>query len=178
MGHGWLVIIVEVGLLAVFLFHIVAGVVVSLTDKAAARRIGYRYAKNAGGKSRKGLSSSTMIYSGIVLALFVIVHIRLFKYGHHELDVHGVKNLYKTVVFDLKGPVFAAFTAVSMVLLGFHLRHGFWSAFQSMGWTNDRVLPCLTKAAVVVAVVLSAGFLVITVWAFVAGDPNALGGGH
>jgi succinate dehydrogenase cytochrome b subunit len=178
VGHGWLVVVVEVGLVAVFLFHIVAGVVVSLTDKAAARKIGYRYAKDAGGKSRKGLASRSMIVSGIVLALFVVAHIQLFKYGHHDIDAHGMKNLYKTVVTVFKGPAFAGFTLVSMVLLGFHLRHGFWSAFQSMGWTNDRVLPCLANAALVVSILLAAGFLVITVWAFVAGDPNALAGGH
>ena len=44
---------------------------------------------------------------------------------------------------------------VVMILLGFHLRHGFWSAFQSLGWTNDQYLPLLTRLAVVFAVVLA-----------------------
>jgi succinate dehydrogenase / fumarate reductase cytochrome b subunit len=176
LGHGWLVIFMEVGLIAVFLFHIVAGVTVAVRDKAAARRSRYKYAANAGGRSRKTLASRTMIVSGAVLLFFVIVHVRLFKYGHHEVDAHGVKNLYKTVVEGFRDPAFAVLTVVSMIVLAFHLRHGFWSAFQSLGWTRDSSLPMLTRLAVVVAVILSAGFLVIAVAAFTTLDPNAVGG--
>jgi len=176
LGHGWLVIVMEAGLIAVFLLHIVAGVTVATRDKWAARRAGYKYAANAGGKSRKTLSSRSMIVSGIILALFVILHVRLFKFGAHEMDAHGVKNLYKTVVTVFKNPVFTGFTVLSMILLGFHLRHGFWSAFQSLGWTKDASLPLLTRIAAIVAVVLAAGFLAIAIMAFATLDPHAVGG--
>jgi succinate dehydrogenase / fumarate reductase cytochrome b subunit len=154
----------------------VAGVTVAVRDKSAARKSRYKYSTNAGGKSRKTLASLTMIVSGAVLLLFIIVHIRLFKFGHHEIDAHGMKNLYKTVVTVFKNPSFAVLTVVSMILLAFHLRHGFWSAFQSLGWTKDSSLPVLTRLAVVVAVILSVGFLVIAVAAFTTLDPNAVGG--
>jgi len=178
LGHGWLIVVLEVGLVAMFAFHIVAGVVVSVADKTAARKVGYKYAANAGGKSRKTLASRSMIVSGILLFAFVVTHIVLFKYGKHEVDAQGVKNLYKTVVTVFQGWGFTAFTVVAMVFLGFHLRHGFWSAFQSLGWTNNRSLPVLTRIALVVSVLLAAGFLVIAVWAFTSGDPNARPGGH
>ncbi|MBZ0268678.1 succinate dehydrogenase cytochrome b subunit [bacterium] len=176
LGHGWLIIVMEVGLIAIFLFHIVAGVTVAVRDKSAARKSRYKYSTNAGGKSRKTLASRSMIVSGIVLALFVILHVRLFKFGAHEIDAHGVKNLYKTVVTVFKNPAFAGFTVLSMILLGFHLRHGFWSAFQSLGWTKDSSLPLLTRIAAIVAVILAAGFLVIAIMAFATLDPHAVGG--
>lgn len=176
--HGWLIYAFEAGLLVIFAFHIVAAVTVAVTDKLAARKTGYKYARNAGGRSRKTLASRSMIISGGVIAFFVIAHIFLFKFGQHEVDASGVKNLYKTVVGEFKKPGFTAFTIVAMILLGMHLRHGCWSAFQSLGWANDRWLPILTRAALVVSIVLAIGFILLPILLFLNGDPNALPGGH
>ena len=62
--HGWLILAFEAGLLAVFGFHIVAAVTVAWTDKRRARPVGYALVRNAGGKSRKGLPSTSMIVTG------------------------------------------------------------------------------------------------------------------
>jgi succinate dehydrogenase / fumarate reductase cytochrome b subunit len=181
--HGWLIYVFEAGLLVIFAFHIIAAVTVAVTDKMAARKTGYKYARNAGGRSRKTLASRSMIVSGIVIAFFVIAHIFLFKFNAgnpHPENADGTKNLYKVVVTLFKDPAFTAFTVIAMILLGFHLRHGFWSAFQSLGWTNDRWLPILTRVALVVAIVLAIGFILLPIILFVNGDPNAmpLPGGH
>jgi succinate dehydrogenase / fumarate reductase cytochrome b subunit len=122
-----------------------------------------------------------MIYTGAILLVFVIGHIYLFKFGNHEIDSHGVKNLYKTVVTVFKGVGFTVFTVVAMILLGLHLRHGFWSAFQSLGWANDRYLPVLVRLALVIAVLLAIGFIALPVYLYLFGDPNlvqAATGGH
>ena len=179
--HGWLIYAFEIGLFVIFVFHIVSAVTVAWTDKRAARKEGYKYTRNAGGKSRKTLASSTMIYTGAILLVFVIGHIYLFKFGNHEIDSHGVKNLYKTVVTVFKGVGFTVFTVVAMTLLGFHLRHGFWSAFQSLGWANEKYLPVLVRLALVFAVLLAVAFIVIPIYLYFFGDPNlvqAATGGH
>ena len=90
------------------------------------------------------------------------------------------KNLFKTVVLEFKKAWFTGATVVLMVLLGFHLRHGIWSAFQSLGWANDRYLPLLTRLALVFSILLAIGFILIPVYLFLAGDPNAVAGpgGH
>jgi succinate dehydrogenase / fumarate reductase cytochrome b subunit len=188
-AHGWLIYAFEAGLLVIFLFHIVAAVTVAVADKRKGREKGYKYARNAGGKSRKTLSSQTMIYSGVVILVFVAAHIFLFKFngGHpHVTYTHGAdqvvtKDLYQAVVNVFKGPAFTIFTVVAMILLGLHLRHGFWSAFQSLGWANDRYLPLLVNAARVVSVVLAIGFIVIPIYLYLSGDPHAVlnsPGGH
>ncbi|MCP4292069.1 MAG: succinate dehydrogenase cytochrome b subunit [bacterium] len=178
--HGGLIYAFEAVLIPIFLFHIISAFTVAWTDRRAARKVGYKSMKNAGGKSRKSFSSTTMIYTGILVMFFVVGHIFLFKFADHEVDANGVKNLYKTVVTTFKGVGFTAFTVLVMILLGFHLRHGFWSAFQSIGWANDKYLPILEKLALVFAILLTIGFVIIPVYLFLNGDPSAVAGpgGH
>ena len=179
--HGWLIYAFEIGIISIFCFHIISTFTVAWTDKRKARAIGYKYGKNAGGKSRKTFSSTTMIYTGALLVLFVIYHVKIFKLVDHELvgDTQ-VKNLYKVVVIAFQNPIFAVGTAVLMILLGFHLRHGIWSAFQSIGWANDRYLPILSKIALVLSILLAIGFVALPIYLYFFGDPNAVAGpgGH
>ncbi len=79
--HGWLIYAFEAGLIVIFAFHIAAAVTVAVADKMAARKQGYKYARNAGGRSRKTLASRSMIVSGSVIAVFVIAHIFMFKFN-------------------------------------------------------------------------------------------------
>ncbi len=181
--HGWLIYAFEAAIILIFLFHIVSTYSVAWFDKRAARQEAYKYQSNAGGKSHKTFSSTTMIYTGTLLLLFVIYHIKVFKYGSHEMImVHGVemKNLFRTVVLEFKQLWFMCATVVLMALLGFHLRHGAWSAFQSLGWANDRYLPVLTRIALVISILLAIGFILIPIYIYFVGDPNAIvgPGGH
>lgn len=182
-AHGWLIYAFEAVIIVIFLFHMISAVTVAWTDRRKARDTGYKFGKNAGGKSRKTLSSVSMIYTGILIVIFVIMHIFMFKFNGgnaHEIDAHGVKNLYKVVVSAFKDPIFTGFTVLVMILLGLHLRHGFWSAFQSMGWANDKYLPLLTKVALVFAILMAIGFIIIPVILFLSGNPDAVAGpgGH
>ncbi len=187
-AHGWLIYAFEAALIVIFLFHMISAVTVAWLDKRKGRDTGYKFGKNAGGKSRKTLSSVSMIYTGALIVIFVIMHIFMFKFNggapHELVEGSSVKNLYKVVVSafdkDSGGLPFAAFTVLVMVLLGLHLRHGFWSAFQSMGWANDKYLPLLTKIALVFAILMAIGFIIIPVILFLSGDPSAVAGpgGH
>lgn len=185
--HGWLIYAFEAGIIVIFLFHMISAITVAWNDKRKGRETGYKFSKNAGGKSRKTLSSVSMIYTGILLIIFVIGHVFLFKFngGHpHEAGADGVKNLWKPVVAafakDSGGLPFTIFTVVAMICLGLHLRHGAWSAFQSMGWANDKYLPLLTRIALVFALLMAVGFILIPIILFFSGDPSAVAhpGGH
>jgi len=162
--HGWFIYAFEAGLIAIFVFHMVSAFTVAWTDKRAARKEGYKYAKNAGGTSRKTLASRTMIYGGALIIIFVIGHVWTFKFGDHEILPGGVKNL------------------LVMAVLGFHLRHGFWSAFQSLGWTNDRWLPLLVNVARVFAWLIAIAFIGLPIYMYFFVDPAsasaAVSGGH
>lgn len=167
--HGWLIYAFEFVLFFVFVFHIVAAVTVAWADKRKAREVGYKYSKDAGGKSQKSLASKTMIYTGAIILVFVIAHIFLFKFNAGHAFTHdpaGHKDLYRVVDENFGSVGFTVFTVVAMILLGFHLRHGVWSAFQSLGWNNDRALPLLVNLARVLSVLLAVGFILLPIFMY------------
>jgi succinate dehydrogenase / fumarate reductase, cytochrome b subunit len=185
--HGWLIYAFEIVMLVIFAFHILTAVMVAWFDKNRARPVKYAVQKNAGGASKKTLSSRTMIITGLVLAVFVVLHIKMFKFGNHELipkaDGHDMKDLYGIVLAAFKQPIWAFGFPACMLLLGFHLRHGFWSMFQSLGWTNDRVIPTLNRLALVFALVMAAAYIVLPLYLYFLVDPAAAAeaveqGGH
>jgi succinate dehydrogenase / fumarate reductase, cytochrome b subunit len=166
LGHGKLLTVAELGLVVIFGSHIVSGVSVALRRQKA-RPEGYQYHGNAGGVSKKSASSQSMIYTGTVLAIFLIVHVWQFRLGPvYETTLHGekVRDLYKLVVETFSNGAWVGFYVAVMLMLGFHLRHGFWSMFQSLGLTNKRLLPVLVPLGVAVAVLLAVGFLSLPVY--------------
>ena len=183
--HGWLIYAFEIAMIVIFAFHILTGVLVAWFDKQRARPVKYDMQRNAGGASKKTWSSRSMIWTGLLIGAFVILHIKMFKFGNHVLlprpDGHHTKDLYALVLDAFKQPVVAFGFAAMMVLLGFHLRHGFWSMFQSLGWNNDRSMPVLNGLALVVAIVLATGYVVLPLYLYFFVDPavaGALPGGH
>jgi len=170
---GWLLYVVEAGLLLFFVLHIVGGVSVWL-GKRGARPQGYGVVGHAGGPSRKTLSSRTMLITGIVLLVFTVVHLKTFKFGtYYQTEVHGVemRDLYRLVVekFHPGHEGYVLFYVVCMLFLGFHLRHAFWSAFQSLGLHHPRYTPIIYGVGVVLAVLLAVGFLVLPVYLYFQG---------
>jgi succinate dehydrogenase / fumarate reductase, cytochrome b subunit len=171
---GPLLYMAEAGLLAIFLFHVIAAFQVYYSKKRA--RSG-RYAVEAskGGPSKLTISSKSMIITGIVLLLFIPGHIWLFKYNsgapHPMVEVDGkqVKNLYQVVSDSFQQPAIAFWYTAVMLLLGFHLRHGFWSALQSLGAMTPRLTPAIYAGGLIFALLLAGGFLVLPLYFFFTG---------
>lgn len=183
--HGWLIIAFEIGLTAFFAFHIIAGVYVALIDKERARPVKYAKVRHARGTSKKTLSSRSMIITGIVLGAFVVWHVNMFKFGDHGVYVHPngteMKDLYTLVVASFSELwITAAYVAV-MILLGFHLRHGVWSAFQSLGLNSTRSAPLVEGLGFAFALALAIGFVILPLYIYVFVEPEvgaALAGGR
>lgn len=172
---GPLLYVVEAGLLLFFLLHAVSGISVWLKKKKAKPQ-DYEVAGRAGGTSRKTVASMTMIVSGMTLLAFMVVHLKTLKFGPgvaegYVVDLHGeqVRDLYKLVLEAFSSPVYTGFYVICMILLGFHLRHAFWSAFQSLGVGGKKLTPALFGLGVVVALLLGAGFVVLPIWLYVKG---------
>ena len=163
-----LVPIIEIGLLVIFLIHIYKTVRMLLANRRA-RPVRYVRKKNAGAPSRKSLASTTMILSGLWLLLFVVIHVRTFKYGPEYEAAGGVRDLYRLEMENFGNPLTVAFYVLSMVIVGSHLWHGVSSAFQSLGADHPTWTPRILLAGKISAVVIATGFIVIAVWAFVTG---------
>lgn len=162
-----LIYLAEIGLLALFIAHFVSGISVWLRNRAARPT---RYAKKAraGGTSHKSLASTTMIVSGLIVLVFVPLHLKTFKYGTHYAstsDPH-VRDLYRLVLEAFQSPLLVAWYVVAMIIIGFHLWHGFGSGFESLGLAYKKPL---RRAGQALAVVLAGGFLLIPLVIFMTG---------
>jgi succinate dehydrogenase / fumarate reductase cytochrome b subunit len=133
----------------------------------AARPVRYEKKEWADYKSRKSLSSTTMIYSGLVIFLFVIVHLKQFKFGAlYQIGDPPIRDLYRTEVEVFSAPIWVAIYVICVLLVGLHLRHGISSAFQSIGVDHPVYTRRLLVWGTVLAIVIGVGFAVIPLWVF------------
>lgn len=162
-----LIVPVEVGLAAIFVLHVWKTAVMWWRNRRA-RPEPYARSRWAGPPSRKSLASTTMIYTGAVIAVFVVLHVAAFKYGPAG-EVAGRRDLYGLVVTFFDDPIHVGLYELCLVLLGFHLWHGFSSAFESLGVNAPRFTPKVLLAGKVLAVLIAGGFVFIPLWAFFTG---------
>lgn len=162
-----LIVPIEIGLLLVFLLHIYKTVTMWARNKAA-RPIGYQKKELAGHTSRKSLASSTMIGSGAIVLLFVIVHVKQFKFGSFYL-VQGsdaVRDLYRTEVEVFRQPLWVLFYVIATLIVGLHLRHGVASGFQSLGLDHPRYTRRITAVGIAFALLIGLGLATIPIWVY------------
>ena len=162
-----LILPIEIGLLAIFLLHVYKAVTNYLANQAA-RPAGYAVKKYAGHSSRKSVASSTMIWSGLVIFLFILVHVKQFKYGawYQTVSENPIRDLARTEFEVFSQPLWVAFYVVCTLLVGLHLRHGISSGFQSLGFDHPVYTRRLTTWGVVFAVIIGGGLALIPVWVY------------
>lgn len=175
--HGAGLYVIEAVMLLFLATHAYTGISV-WANKAAARRKAYKVKGNAGGRSAKSAASTSMLYTGILLLLFIAFHIAQFKFGvmdgrdpalhYMTIDGEHVRNLYGLVVDSFQQWYWTFGYIFIMLMLGTHLWHGAWSAFQSLGLANDRYLPTLRTGAHFLAGLLALGFLALPAVIFFA----------
>lgn len=175
ISMGGLLYFVEFFLAAVFLIHVAFAILVTLKNRKS-RPTKYRTFKSQGPPSRLTVSSKTMIWTGLVLLVFTVIHLETFKFGPDVAEGYvvshngeQVRDLHRLVMEVFSDPVYVAWYVAAMILLGVHLRHGFWSAFQSLGVFHPRYTPLIYGAGALFAILLAAGFLAIPVWVYLKG---------
>ena len=159
-----LIPVIEVGLLLIFLLHVYKTVTMYLGNQQA-RPLAYKMKKSQGRPSRKTFASSTMIFSGLWLLIFVILHVRAFKYGLDYEAANGVRDLYRIEMETFRSPLTVTFYVLSMLVVGSHLWHGASSSIQSLGFDHPRWTPRVLAATKVLAAVIAGGFIIIVLWA-------------
>jgi succinate dehydrogenase / fumarate reductase, cytochrome b subunit len=169
---GGLLYAAEVGLLGIALLHVVVAIALTIR-KRKARTHGYALLRSKGGQSSFGPSSRSMIITGTLLLIFIVLHVIHFKFGPgvaegYTVEISGstARDLHRYVVEEFQKPLIVFLYVVSMLVLGVHLRHGFWSAFQSIGANNAKYSKTLQSLGLGLAVILSAGFLFIPIWIY------------
>jgi succinate dehydrogenase / fumarate reductase, cytochrome b subunit len=160
----------EAGLVILFVVHAFKAIAVTLQNRRA-RGGGYELKKRAGHTSRKGLASSTMIVTGLWLLLFIVIHLKTFKFGPWYETPDGMRDLARLVHEVYREPVHVAFYVLSMVVVGMHLSWGLSSAFQSMGIEQSRYDGFIRGAGLTVAIVMGLGFALIPLVIYLGGRP-------
>ncbi len=162
-----LILPIEVGLLAIFMLHVFKAVTNHVANQSA-RPASYTMKKSAGHTSRKSAASSTMIWSGLVIFLFILVHVKQFKFGawYQTAGDNPIRDLARTEFEVFSQPVWVAFYVVGTLLVGLHLRHGISSGFQSLGFDHPVYTRRLTAWGIVLAVIIGGGLACIPVWVY------------
>lgn len=165
-----LIYFAEAGLLAIFLAHIGFAAKLVLENRAA-RPVPYAFPRKHSGRGAT-FASSTMVYSGILTLVFLVVHIMGLKFGtFYETEVHGVvmRDLYRTTIEYFQDPLHVLFYVIAVVSLGIHVSHGFWSAFQSLGLNHPKYMPKLKCAAWAFGILVGGGFSALAVFCYFQG---------
>lgn len=161
-----LIYVAEGILLLVFLTHVFMAIKLTLENKAARPQKYHMKKKTGRGET---FASSTMPLSGMVILVFIILHLINFKYGaHYETTLNGevVRDLYRLVIEYFSNPFYTAWYVVAMIIIGLHTSHGFWSAFQSLGLNHPKYTPMIKKISCVYAIFISVGFGGLAVWCY------------
>jgi len=174
-GHaltsGALIYFVETVLLLSLFVHVICAISLTIENRAA--RGPQRYAQSPNGEKGARLASRTMAIQGSLILAFIITHLVTFKYGKiYETTVDGVvmRDLHRLLIEVFQEPVYVAWYIVAMLLLFFHLSHGFGSVFQSLGLKNNENEKVIKTLSWIYATVVAAGFIAQPVYCFLRGS--------
>lgn len=185
LGANWYALVATVGLAVLVLIHFVYAFILNLDNYRARGK--QRYAITV---KEKGVSwaSKNMLVLGIIVVLGLGLHLVHFW---SKMQLVEIMNGHASVVGEY-GHISATNGAALMMItfskwwnvalylvwfvaLWFHLTHGVWSMFQSLGFANDTWYPRLKCLSNIVATLILLGFAVVAIYCFVqAQDPNVI----
>jgi succinate dehydrogenase / fumarate reductase cytochrome b subunit len=163
-----LIYIAEAGLVLLFVVHAFKAVAVTLHNRRA-RGAGYAMKKGAGRASRKSLASTTMIFTGLWLLAFIVIHLKTFKFGPFYETPDGMRDLSRLVFEVYREPFHVVFYVLSMLVVGLHLSWGLSSAFQSLGLEHPRYNTLIRVGALAIAAAMAAAFALIPIVIYFGG---------
>jgi succinate dehydrogenase / fumarate reductase cytochrome b subunit len=154
---GPILTVFEFGLLALALIHVTTGIIL-FVQNLIARSVPYKNDRRAGGRT---LSSVTMPYSGFIILAFVIFHLINFSFVDKTQ-----RTIFEIVSSAFASPIYIIIYVFVMIVLALHIRHGFWSAFQTIGANHPRYMPAIMALSVIASLIFGFGFglLPIYIW--------------
>jgi succinate dehydrogenase / fumarate reductase cytochrome b subunit len=164
MGTNIIIKVFEIGLFGGFLLHMIYGVIVQIQNWIA-RPVGY--AKTH--PSQTSFFSKYMIHTAVIIGVFLVIHLFDFYFkakffgGVPEVEINGkpYHDLGLLVLEKFQIGWIVIFYISAFVFLGFHLLHGFQSAFQTFGLDHKTLTPIVKFAGVAYTILVVAGFVVI-----------------
>jgi succinate dehydrogenase / fumarate reductase cytochrome b subunit len=165
MAHNILIRTIEIFLFAGILLHIIQSALLTRLNSKA-RSHGYSMKERTG---KTAWYSVNMGILGSLILVFLVVHIRDFfvesRFMPEEIgeDVNGRLNMYSEVYQAFQSPVYSALYIVAIIVLAFHLLHGFQSAFRSLGIMHKKYTPMIRGLGVAYTALICGGFILIPI---------------
>jgi succinate dehydrogenase / fumarate reductase, cytochrome b subunit len=155
--------IMEAVLFAAILIHISYGIWLQIQNWLS-RPVGYV----SGNKSEISFFSKFMIWTGAIILTFLILHWFNFYFIKIGIVKGNAEDFYSVAHNLFKIPAYDIIYLTCFTLLGFHLFHAFYSAFQTIGLNHTLWNPVVKPIALIYAIVIPAGFafISITLWLF------------
>ena len=168
LGANWYALAGTLILAAGVVVHLVYATVLTLHTRSS--RGSQRYAMTA---EPEGVTwaSWNMYVLGIIIVLGLLLHLYNFWYnmqfaeiiGNHELGPFPPADGAADIAALFSSPVYCIIYLVWFAAIWFHLTHGFWSAFHTIGWDNQTWLPRLKRIANVVATIVFLCFALVVI---------------
>jgi succinate dehydrogenase / fumarate reductase, cytochrome b subunit len=169
MEHNILIRTIEILLFAGFIIHIIQSITLT-RQNAAARQKSYEQSA----KSTSTWASRNMGILGSIIFVFLVIHLRDFfwdlRFNPSELtvDQNQHEDLYKLTVATFEMWPYSLIYFLAMFGLGYHLWHGFQSAFRSIGIMNSKYTPAIVLIGKIYTLIVTIGFMAMPVWFYFA----------
>ena len=150
-----------------FILHICYGIWLSIENYT--KRGGLKRYEVASKAKTDSWSAKNMFVLGILIVGFLAFHLTHFWAKMQLLDFIGEgaeENPYLLLMQTFRSPVVLALYIVWFAALWLHLNHGFWSMFQTIGWTNKIWLKRLKVIGIVVSTIICLAFVTVAVNAY------------
>ncbi len=167
MTSNPLIKFIAYGNYAIILLHVFDGLFLTLANNAA-RPIKYAFEQPKVGTI---WSSRNMGILGTIILVFLVVHMKNFWFEMHFGEIPMVtyegkeyKDLCQVVMLAFQNPIYVGFYVASMVAVGFHLVHGFASAFQSLGLHHSKYNTIIQNVGLGFALLIPTGYSIIPIY--------------
>ncbi|MCK5070395.1 MAG: succinate dehydrogenase cytochrome b subunit [Desulfocapsa sp.] len=140
-SHPLIVSVFSKGLTLIFMIHAGTGVLLFLQNRKA-RSQGYKVQKRAFKNSQ---ASSTMVYSGLFVLFFIVMHTAVVSFGDHGAIGTTISNLFSSFFVSI-------FYIIAFIGLAIHLSHGFWSMLQTFGVNHPTYNVLISRLTYIVPV--------------------------
>ena len=145
-------------LLASLIIHVVAVSQLAMLS-AEARPVNYVKSK----KQAASLPALWMMFSGSLILFFIIFHILHFTTGTIRLGTFEHGFIYNNLESSFSNPIVAGAYVLFMIVLGFHLNHGVWSMFQTLGLDNPDRNKFLRMLSTGLTIAIILGFIAVPI---------------
>jgi succinate dehydrogenase / fumarate reductase cytochrome b subunit len=172
LGTHWYALVGSLVLAAGVVIHFVYAIILTLQNQKARGDQNYAYSEKP---KAVEFASQNMFVLGLIILLGLVMHLLQFwakmqfaeLMGHHEVELSD--KLIETtdgaafIAYWFSNPIYCIIYLIWLVALWFHLTHGFWSAFQTIGFNNKVWFERLKCISNIVATLIVLGFAAVVI---------------